>query len=59
LEDLDIDGRIMLMNLKDIVREGLDLIRIRIRRSGRSLWTRALLFVIYKMQVLFSLAERL
>jgi len=51
LEDLDIDGRIMLMNLKDIVREGLDLIRIRIRRSGRSFWTRALLFVIYKMQV--------
>jgi hypothetical protein len=28
LEDLDVDGRIMLMNLKDIVREGLDLIHL-------------------------------
>ena len=28
MEDLDVDGRIMLMNLKDIVREGLDLIHL-------------------------------
>jgi hypothetical protein len=35
LEDLDVDGRIMLMNLVDIVREGLDLIHV---AQDREMW---------------------